>query len=215
YLRSRAHRGAAALFGAWLAYEVAVELNFSWLPITLPFWFVAAAAIAVWHPTPTTERVAAEGLGRLRVAAAAMVCLGALAAAAIATSRPLLADMYFYAGLADQQRGQFLAARIETSRAQSLAPWQSVYAVRAGDQALAVRVGDAPGRGADLDAALADYEEASRLGTSQPAAYRRLAITAAALGRRNEAIAAAREAVSLGPFDSTNRVLLTEILQAR
>ena len=57
-----------------------------------------------------------------------------------------------------------------------------------------------------------DFLAAARLGSPTPATYRYLAMADAALGRRDEAIAAARMAVQLNRFDPANQAELKLLL---
>jgi O-antigen ligase len=55
--RGRARTGATALLGAWLAYQVPLQVDFSWLPSAAPAWLLMAAAIAIWRePAVDTAR---------------------------------------------------------------------------------------------------------------------------------------------------------------
>jgi putative inorganic carbon (HCO3(-)) transporter len=54
--RGRARLGATALLGAWLAYQVPLQVDFSWLPSAAPAWLLMAAAIAIWREPAADER---------------------------------------------------------------------------------------------------------------------------------------------------------------
>jgi putative inorganic carbon (HCO3(-)) transporter len=49
FWRGRARPGALPLLGAWIAYQVPLQLDFSWLPLAAPAWLLVAAAVAVWR----------------------------------------------------------------------------------------------------------------------------------------------------------------------
>src|SRR5205807_2621798 len=50
FWRGRFQRGAVALFAGWVAYMVAIQFDFSWIPTSVPFWLFIAAAIVTWSP---------------------------------------------------------------------------------------------------------------------------------------------------------------------
>jgi O-antigen ligase len=53
FWRGRSRPGAAALLGAWLAYQVPLQLDFSWLPSAAAAWLLMAVAVAAWRePQP-------------------------------------------------------------------------------------------------------------------------------------------------------------------
>jgi putative inorganic carbon (HCO3(-)) transporter len=215
FWRGRRLDGSIAMLGALLAYQLALQVNFSWVPAAFPFWLLAAAAMATWSPsTPEPDRAVERGRAVTRWPLAVLVVAAGVAAGTAAVAGPLAADGAYFTALAAQQRGDLSDARTNIGHAQSDGPHESAYAVRAGDLALDLVAGDAPGPRADWSAAVAAYETAARLGTAQPSAYRHLAVADWALGRRPEAVAAAREAVSLGPFDPANRALLDMYLTA-
>jgi O-antigen ligase len=49
FWRGRSRPGAIALLGGWLAYQVPLQLDFSWLPSAAPAWLLLALAVAVWR----------------------------------------------------------------------------------------------------------------------------------------------------------------------
>src|SRR3989442_4565536 len=53
FWRGRRQHGAVAIFAAWVAYQVTLQLNFSALAASLPFWIFAAAAMESLGATPT------------------------------------------------------------------------------------------------------------------------------------------------------------------
>jgi len=54
FWRARSRPGAPALLGAWLAYQVCLQVDFSWLPSAAPAWLLMAVAMAVWRGGPRT-----------------------------------------------------------------------------------------------------------------------------------------------------------------
>jgi O-antigen ligase len=216
FRRGRGFDGAAAMFGVVLAYELALQVNFSWLPAALPFWLLVAAATATWDAKEASAAPAsvAVAVGLRRRMVAVLACALGVGVGAVASVRPLAGDAAFFNALAVQQRSDMPAARAAIRVAELDSPEESVYAVRAGDLALDLTAGDTPGPDADWSAAVTAYATAADLGTDQPAAYRHLAIAEWALGRRQAAIQAARVATALGPFDSRNAALLSTYLSA-
>src|SRR5207248_1481719 len=59
FWKGRYQRGAVALFAGWVAYVVAIQFDFSWIPTSFPFWLFAAAASVTWSPKLEPVRVAA------------------------------------------------------------------------------------------------------------------------------------------------------------
>jgi hypothetical protein len=49
FWRGRSRPGAVALLGAWLAYEVCLQVDFSWLPSAAPAWLLMAVAVTAWR----------------------------------------------------------------------------------------------------------------------------------------------------------------------
>jgi O-antigen ligase len=67
FWRGRRGPGALAMLGAWLAYEVPLQLDFSWLPSAAPAWLLMGAAVAVWRRPPrqaVREAASASSPGR-------------------------------------------------------------------------------------------------------------------------------------------------------
>ena len=222
FWRGRRNEGASAMLGAVVAYLLAVQFNFSWIPAALPFWIFTAAAVATWCPSlpdsepPHRKHELAWGtrLRMILIPTSALACAIGIGAGVAVTLRPLQADVAFLNALGAQHRGDIPAAAATIAEARSLAPWESAYEVRAGDIALNLQYGDTPGPGANPAAAASAYEDAARLGNGQPTAYRHLALAELALGHRALALSAAREAVQLGPFDPANEVLLQALEHA-
>ena len=105
------HQAAvAAVLGAVVAYEVAMQINFSWFPVTAPFWILIGAAVALTgsarvvevRPTPS------------RAVRATLLILGAVAvsAACIAFAiRPAIANARYASALTASSRSSRRAAR--------------------------------------------------------------------------------------------------------
>jgi hypothetical protein len=211
FWRARASRAVVALFGGWLAYELTMQVNFSWIPAAAPFWLFAAAAvvIAAERPSvPAVPRPASPVRLPLRIAAAcaAIVLLGLIAPLVV---RPLIADADFYAAIVAAGEGRRDDARRYIAAARALAPEQSVYAVEAGN--LDIGFGSSRVPAPDWARARIDYEDAARLGTFDPLAFHFLAVADLNLGQPNEALAAAGRAVELNRFDPASQAFLAQL----
>jgi O-antigen ligase len=201
--------GSRGLLGGWLAYEVALQANFSYLPAAAPFWIFCGAAVMTL-PQVSERRSVFQIAGRLRPTLPALAACVALLAAFFAirvVAFPYVADAGFRAGLAAQAAGRLDAAKAAVFGARRLAPTESLYAGEAGDLELDLH-GDVPGPRVDWAAARQQYLEAAALGSFNSAVFRRLALADRALGRTDDAIAAAKEAVELDRFSSANQELL-------
>jgi tetratricopeptide (TPR) repeat protein len=204
FWRSRRDLESIALFGGFLAALTYLLFNFSWLPSSLPFWMFLAAAVSIWH-RPGGRRVGGlkSGIGAIAVGVAAIFLMAV---------RPYAADVTYHAAIAAAVSGERQSAQSLVDHARELAPWQSTYAVAAGNLALNLQSNGQAGTGADYVAARSDFLQAGHLGSVVPATYRYLAMADAALGRHAEAIAAARMAVQLGRYDPANMAELTRLL---
>ena len=203
----RRRRGAVALFGGWVAYEIALQVNFSYLPASAPFWLFAAAAIVTWNPNVQPARL----LAFPRLAATLAPALGSLLLAALVIPGvvlPYIADADYYSSQAasDLQQGRSLIAQART-----LAPFEATYATQAGDFALDLDSNGNPSADADWASALEAYSDAARLGSYAPETFQHLAITEDHFGDHPAAIAAARRAVELDPFDASSQALLAKL----
>jgi putative inorganic carbon (HCO3(-)) transporter len=49
FWRGRRRPGALAMLAAWLAYQVPLQLDFSWLPSAAPAWLLMGVALAAWR----------------------------------------------------------------------------------------------------------------------------------------------------------------------
>jgi len=206
--RHRRVRWVAALFAGLVAYYIALQAEFSWVPSALPFWLFAGATFAAAFGT---SRGASHRLiwpHWRRTALAASIAAAGLVVAYFAVVPDLYADRIFARAITDAGVGAKDTARLEVAWARTLNPHQSIYAVEAGHLALDMRFGFRPGPNADVVAARNAYQDAVQLGTTDPSAYRGLAVADAALGDRADAIAAARRAVQLNSLDPGNAAVL-------
>jgi len=203
---------SVALFGGVVAYLIYIMLNFSYLPAALPFWIFLAAAITIWHPGEWVEVRLPKRLGS-RIVAIAFVT-GTVITALPLVIAPYKADVAYRAGLNAIASGQRDEARADVEQARTLAPWQSTYAVAAGTLALNLNSVGQAAPDADWATARMDFDAAAHLGSLTPATYRYLAMAEAALGRRAQAIAAARMAVQLNRFDPANQAELNLLLSS-
>ena len=200
FWRGRHKEGAVAIFAGWIAYQVTLQLNFSALAASLPFWIFAAAAMEAWGATSTAV---GRTIGRRRLAnVLAGVAIPALAAlAVVGTVFPYRADDRLLAAVQEDVAGRWDAAKAASAEARTLLPSESVYAVEVGNIAF---------EHSDWVKAAAAYDDAAHLGTFNPLVYRNLALADRNLGRIPEALAAARKAVELDRFDPANQALLAE-----
>ena len=200
FWRGRDQPAAWSLSAGWVAYQVTLQLNFTAIAAAFPFWMFSAAAIAVWTGG-RTSRVWSMPLGSVPKAA-----LAALGAALVLLAIPALVLAY----LADHKLQDAVTADAASqgnpaglaADARRLAPQESVYAVEAGNIAFERR---------DWEGAREAYVEAARLGTFNPQMFRNLAFADQALGRKGDALAAARQAVYLDRFDPVNQAVLAQI----
>lgn len=193
-----------AIFAGWVAYEVTLQLNFSALAASLPFWIFAAAAMESWRlsPAPLVEDISLpRSRGRAGVGAACITIASLTALAAVATVFPYLADSHLRMAVAADVQGRPDAAGNDARQARDLAPRESVYAVEVGNIAFERH---------DWLGAASAYGDAASLGTYNPLVYRNLALADRNLGRRSEARIAAQKAVELNRFDPANRALLAQ-----
>jgi putative inorganic carbon (hco3(-)) transporter len=204
----RAQRNPWALpfAGAWLAYEVPTQVNFSWLPAAAPFWLLLAVAMVMLG----ADQRRRSGVYRIRHAAvlAAVLALpvGLLALLVPAVLAPYAAEQGYSAALRAELRGETSVARSAIIEARRLSPESSVYAVEEGNLDL---------RSGDILAARKAYQDAVRLGSGDPSAYRSLAVVDMLTGHTDEAQRIAREAVLLDPFNPANGDLLDQARPSR
>jgi tetratricopeptide (TPR) repeat protein len=125
-----------------------------------------------------------------------------------ALALPYIADAHYYSS---QAAGDIRAARSQIAQARSLAPFEATYATQAGDYALELDSNGNPSPNADWTGALEAYSSAARLGSYAPETFQHLAITQEHLGDHSAAVAAARRALELDPYDPKSRALLAKL----
>jgi putative inorganic carbon (HCO3(-)) transporter len=210
FWKGRRYHGAVALFGGWLAYVVAEQFQFSFIPTAMPFWVLSAAALLTW--APNSEVIYLRSLPRVAgMAGLAVAIVFGIVLFIPLISRPFLADAAYYRALAAEGSGDNATAKTEIANARQLSPESAEYAASAGDLALDLDVNDKPGPDADWAAAREAYSDAARLGSYLPDTFRHLAIVDEHLGDHDAALAAARRAVALDRFSAQNRQLLSQL----
>ncbi len=195
---ARRSPGAVAVFAAFVAYQVTIQLNFTALASAFPFWIVVGAGVVAFGAA-TPARVVILPWRAPVLTAGVLVAAGLAALAVPLVAFPYVADVQLRQALdaespADAQTAATLAA--------SLAPEESVYEVEVANIAIERH---------DLNAARVAYLEAIRLGTYNPFVYMNLALVDIQLGRRGEALAAAKSAVELNPFDPASQALVAQL----
>ena len=209
FWRGRHREGAVAIFSAWVAYQVTLQLNFSALAASLPFWIFAAAAMMSWDDHAPTLPSPASGRGEMRLPSpsigakvtAALTIAALTALAVVMTVFPYLADSQLRVAATADFEGRIDLAQAAAAQAHNLAPRESVYAVEMGNIAFERR---------EWANAADAYSDAAMLGTYNPLVYRNLALADRNLGRFAEGRTAAQKAVELNRFDPANRALLAE-----
>jgi hypothetical protein len=207
-MAARMRPGLPGVLGGVLAYQVGIQLNFAWFPVTAPFWLLLIAAVGLSGASWTQERrlprsvPLAAGVG---VAGLAVVVAGFLTQAL----QPALANWHYAAALADSDAGRRAAALNEIALARAGDATQSQYATLQGDLE-ADLVGNRPGPDADLRAARIAYQASLADGDVFPNVGIRLAYVDIALGDRAAALDAARAARDLDPYGLAAR-LVTEL----
>ena len=209
----RGARDQAGVFGGFVAYQLQLQLNFSYVPAATSFWIFAAAGVVLWSSSadPPAESAGERRPGPTRLLAVP-VALVIAAVSVPAVIFPYLADVTYRNALADVARRDPAAAQTDIDLARWFMPTESVYAVAAGDFALRLQ-GDTVGPDPDWFRARRAFEDAARLGTYLPSVYRHLAIADLQLGRHEEALIAARKAVQLNRFDPANQEVLQQVEQ--
>jgi len=206
FWRGRRRVGAVPILAAWIAYQFTLQLNFSALAASLPFWIFAAAAMESWGVTTPHRSPPLQG-GREPMGltawggVAAILIVALMALMVIVTVFPYLADAQLLAAVSADAQGRTDQAQAAAAKARDLAPRESVYAVEIGNVAFERR---------DWSSAVDAYRDAAVLGTYNPLVYRNLSLADRNLGRLSEARAAAEKAVELDRFDPANRALLAE-----
>jgi O-antigen ligase len=186
--------GAVAVFAAFVAYQATIQLNFTALSSAFPFWIVVAAGMVTFGAVTPTRVVVLPSLAPL-VAAEMLV-----AAALVALAVPLV--VLPYAADAELRQAVNSGSTGDAQAAAALAPQESVYAFEVANLEVARH---------DLTAARVAYLEAIRLGTYNPFVYMNLALVDLQLGRRDEALSAARSALELNRFDPASQALVAQL----
>jgi putative inorganic carbon (HCO3(-)) transporter len=209
FWKGRYKRGAVALFAGWVAYVVSIQADFSWIPTSVPFWLFAAAAIVTWAPSVEPVRVA-QFPRRIAVPMLAASSIALIALLIPGVVLPYLADADYYA---TQAAPDLERARATIGQARQLAPYEAVYAIQAGNYALNLDQNGIPASNADWSAADEAYQAAARLGSFSPEMFRELAIVDEHLGDHAGAVAAAKRALELDPYDPESKRLLKTLTQ--
>jgi putative inorganic carbon (HCO3(-)) transporter len=207
FWKGRYQRGAVALFAGWVAYVVAIQADFSWIPTSVPFWLFAAAAIVTWSPKLEPIRVI-EFPRRIAVPVLAAGSVALVALLIPAVILPYLADANYYAAPSSSNLQQ---ARATIDRARQFSPQEAVYANVAGNYALNLDQNGIPSTNADWAAAREAYQAAARLGSYSPEMFRQLAIVDEHLGDHAGAVTAARHALELDRYDPDSQLLLKRL----
>lgn len=199
FWRRRSSPLTVALFAGWIAYQAALQVNFTALASAFPYWIFAACAFELMGATHTRS---VELAHRWRFAP---VMAGGVAAAAFAAAvgivMPFVADRDLMSAVIADYSGQRLAAEPQASNAVAFNQRESVYEVEVGNLAFE--------RG-DWRAAASAYREAASLGTYNPMVYRNLSLADREIGRMDEARIAAGQAYALDRFDPASRALLEQ-----
>ena len=196
-IRHRHAYGLAAVLGAVVAYQVAIQLNFAWFPVTAPYWVIAGVAVVLAGPPRVREWRLPSSVA-VRAAAAAAVTAAMITVFVVYTVLPAVANTRYAEAQSDVQAGHRAAAMADIANARAADPQQSEYAAYQGDLEAAL-VGDRPGPGANLPAARRAYQAALDDGTIFPGVAIRLAFVDIALGDQRGALAAAQYARALEP----------------
>jgi O-antigen ligase len=205
FWRGRTLPAGWPLIAGWAAYQVVLMFNFTALGSAFPFWIFAAAAMVQWD----AFREVRWDLHRARRAAKALGVAGAAGLIALsvpAVVLPYLADVRLQQAVDALRAEHISSAVVLAAAARDFNPQESVYAVEVGNVAFAA---------SDWEAARTAYLDADRLGSFNPRLYRDLAIVDRNLGLPSEALAAARHAVYLDPFDPANQALLAQMEAGR
>ncbi len=197
----RRHEMAVRSLAAFAAYQVTIQLNFTALGSAFPFWVFTAAAIVSFEAAKPWPPLVIPW-GRPARGVAIVIAAGVVALAVPAVVYPYIADSQLRLALNAEYTGDRAAGWTFAGRAAGLAPQESVYEVEVANVAIDRH---------DLQAARAAYMIAIRLGTYNPFVYRNLALVDIQLGRRAEALTAARAAVRLNRFDPANQALLAQL----
>jgi hypothetical protein len=183
--------------GAWLAYALFIQDNFAWVPITVPFWLLTAAALVVAgaaHPL-------SFAIPRARQSWAAILVIALAFPGLVLAVRPVLANAHLQRARLAMDSENWPAAYGEALQARNLDPTESEYAYTAGNAALQVTAGSV-GEQPSWSAARQHYTDAADLGVIYAENFFFLAEADEQLGRHSDAVAAAATAARLAPFDA-------------
>ena len=194
-------QGAVGVFAAFVAYQTSIQLNFTSLASALPFWILAAAGMVTFGALKPPRVVALPWRVPLLAGSSLVVALLVVLAVPLVIY-PYVADAQLRQAIDLASRGRPGEAQAAAELAASFAPQESVYAVEVANLAVERH---------DLIAARAAYIEAARLGTYNAFVYMNLALVDLQLGRREEALSAARKAVELNRFDPAAQALVSQI----
>jgi len=210
FWRGRHLSGAVAIFGGWIAYMAAIQLDFSWIPTAIPFWLLTSCAIVTFAPSLEPVRIAAFPR-RIAASAVAVAAAASIALLVPAVVLPYLADTKYYS---TQAAPNLETARSTIAQARQLAPYEATYAVEAGVYALNLDQNGNPASNADWRAAREAYETAARLGSFSPEMFQLLALVDQHLGDHAAAVAAAHRALDLDRFDARSKTLVETLTGA-
>jgi hypothetical protein len=213
--RVRRRPGGLPLIGAWVAYQIPLQVNFSWLPATVMSWLLLAGAVRLWEcqaiRQPRTVRIRVTGA----VPMATALAIGALSGWQVAWANGVQlvrADLAYADALGAEKAADWPRATTLIEQARHLAPDRAEYAAEAGMIACRMNCETAQ---ADTSVAQADLRRAAQLGTPYAYVYRQLAILEEKVGDNMEARADARRAIELDHFDLTNASLLNQVSKRR
>ena len=197
--RARRRPHALAYAGAFVAFEVGIQLNFSWIPVTVPFFMFLAGTMASW------DRVRAVSIPLRLPRSLQLVVIGAVASGAATALIPLaihpvLANIRYADAQVARANGDINGARVAIADARSLDPTEAEYAVLQGD--IAFQPDGESAAAIDWSLAKNAYTTAANEGCIYSDMYANLATVEMHLGDKPGALQAARTAAALSPFDS-------------
>ena len=198
FWKARRSPGAVAVFASWIAYQTALQPNFTALGSALPYWIFAAAAMVWWRADRTFDMSIPRAPAYTAAITSAALFLGVSVFGAYV---PHAADASLRIAAEDDFDRNPALALSPAQTASSLEPRESVYVAEVGNVAFE--------RG-QWRLARQAYEDAAALGTFQPFVYRNLAYTYLDLGLREQAHQAAAAAYRLNPHDRLSQSLLAQ-----
>lgn len=204
-LHKRNAPGVAAVAGGVLAYQLAIQLNFAWFPVTAPFWILLVACVALSRSGRPIQRTFSWNLP-LRALGLGAGVAAVIAAVYAFSVRPALANAHYAQSLAAWSAGHRMVALQRVTEARNDDAAMSEYAAFQGDLEDDV-AGQRPGPDADLRAARDAYEHALADGDIYPNVAIRLAYVDIALGDRAAALNVARSASALDPYGLATKLV--------